>query len=185
MLYPDTAEGFPADSSIAGRSINDLFAELAAHKNSMSPLKQGIARFCFYCEAADLHDPDAWPVKQSIICKFCSNAMGPKNAKFHQKARGHQTERCTFHYKHVVRKFPDWLPRVGLSLEDLRKFSRAMATKDFTLLGEVLCGPILGGGPMGNDEIAELMADEEARIVAEHAAYEDGEPGEPEVVWED
>jgi hypothetical protein len=109
MLYPTTAEGFPKDSSIAGRSLDYMLRDLQSTKDTMPALERGVAQFCFYCEAANDHDAENCPVKSTIICKYCANAMGKKNAKYRQKAKGHNAERCIFRYHHDVRKFPDWL----------------------------------------------------------------------------
>ena len=181
MLYPNISSGFPVDASIASQTINDIWTELAANKGFVAPLDKGFANFCFYCETADDHDADNCPTKSDIICQLCSNALGPKNRDFRRKAKGHWAERCTFHYNHHVRKFPDWLNELNLSLENLRKLSQGMAVKDLALIGFVFYWAVLEGGPMGNYEVAELEASEEARLAVEHASYSEGEPEELEV----
>jgi hypothetical protein len=40
VLYPDTKSGFPVDSSIAGHTINEIWADLVANKNSHGSSRQ-------------------------------------------------------------------------------------------------------------------------------------------------
>tara|TARA_R110002003_G_scaffold814_2_gene21544 strand:+ start:2928 stop:4304 length:1377 start_codon:yes stop_codon:yes gene_type:complete len=177
MLYPNTPAGrFPTDSSIAGRNIKDLWLELATNKGSMPKLAEGVDEFCYRCDAIDDHCADKCPMQENIICELCSNALGKKNADYRKRARGHQAKRCTLFYNHHVRKFPQWLMDLNISLENLRKLSQGMAVKDLELIGFVFYTAILQGGPMGNDDIVTLEADEETRRAREEALYSDGEP---------
>jgi hypothetical protein len=123
MLYPDSVGQFPGDPSIAGQSINQIWSELMANKDSATALTIGHAQYCFYCETADDHDGDNCPAKSTVACQLCSNAIGKKNARFRQN-RHHQTSRCVFHYKHHVRKFHPWLADLDLSLITKRKLRR-------------------------------------------------------------
>jgi hypothetical protein len=106
MLYPSAATGFPANSSIAGTSLNRILRDLIATKDTMPVLVQGVARFCFYCETADDHDADNCPIESTITCIYCSNATGPKNQKYRRRAQGHHGGRCILRYRPHTRKFP-------------------------------------------------------------------------------
>jgi hypothetical protein len=115
---------------------------------------------------------------------LCLNATGLGNGGFLKKAKGHHAGRCTQQYKHVVRKFPDWLEQLDLSLDDKRKLSRGMALKDSVLIGTAFYNTVLKYGPTGNDEVKMLEAeelekletDEEARRQLEYESYPVQEP---------
>jgi hypothetical protein len=112
ILYPDIATGFPVDASIAGLSINDIWADVANNNDNTSPIDQGFFRFCFYCDTSDDldgTDESPCPSKKSgtILCKLCANAIGKKNRIYRDRAHGHQTHRCTLQWSHHCRKFPE------------------------------------------------------------------------------
>lgn len=64
---------------------------------------------------------------------------------------------------------------MGLDPKSKRALSRGMALADFKMIGEVFYHKILGEGPMGNDEVRVLIANEEARKKAEEQNYSDCE----------
>jgi hypothetical protein len=179
LLYPDTASGsWPSDPTIAGRTINEIWRDLARNKDNMPLFTIGHERFCFYCQPADDHDAEDCPSKASLVCSYCANAMGAQNKRYHNAASGHSSSRCVKRYNHHVRQFPDWLAGLNLSLENKRKLSQAMEVKGLELIGSVFYSEILGRVPVGNYEVADLEKDEQARLAVEDLNYSEGEDGE-------
>jgi hypothetical protein len=133
---------------------------------------------CFYCETAEDHDTEDCPTKSSLVCSYCANAMGSQNKRYRVVAVGHSNEHCAKRYNHHVRQFPEWLEKLELSLENKRKLSQAMALKDLDLIGSVFYLAILGGGPMGDYEVAELEANDEKRLQYEATQYSRSEEEE-------
>jgi len=179
ILYPTTSGGFPADSSIAGRTINDIFSELAANKNNVPILTEGYAQYCFYCDTPDLHDgtdADPCPAKGTlaITCQLCINTVGKANKKYRERAHDHQTHRCTFQWSHVCRKFPEEVKIIDWSLEDKRTLTRGMALGDDAMIGRVFRKNIAGDGPIDWT----VVRDEEKRLEFEAQQY--GSEGEEE-----
>jgi hypothetical protein len=179
LLYPNTASGsYPSDPTIEGQTINEIWQDLACYKDTMLPLAIGYERLCFYCETAEDHDTEDCPTKSSLVCSYCANAMGSQNKRYRVVAVGHSNEHCAKRYNHHVRQFPEWLEKLELSLENKRKLSQAMALKDSDLIGSVFYLAILGGGPMGDYEVAELEANDEKRLQYEATQYSRSEEEE-------
>jgi hypothetical protein len=87
--------------------------------------------------------------KSTTTCIYCSNLTGPKNQKYRRRAQVHHGGRCILCYRHYTRKFPAWLKKLDLPMEDLRKLSHGIASKDFAAIGEVFYGSVLNQGPIG------------------------------------
>jgi hypothetical protein len=179
LLYPGTASGsWPSDPKIAGRTINEIWRDLARNEDNMPPLAVGNERFCYYCELADDHNAENCPTKANLACSYCANAMGAQSKRYCNAASGHSSSRYVKRYNHHVHQFPDWLVGLNLALENKQKLSQAMAVKDLELIGSMFYLEILGGGPMGNYKVADLEKDEQARLAVEVLNYSEGEDGE-------
>jgi hypothetical protein len=181
VLYPDTKSGFPVDSSIAGHTINEIWADLVANKNSMVPADRGFARFCHYCDVPDDHngtDESPCSAKESgaITCLLCINTIGKKNKIYRDRANGHQTYRCTFQYSHRCREFLEVIIPIDWSLEDKRTLTRGFALRDHAMIGAVFRKNIIGPGPID----WKVLADEEKRLEYEATQYSSGEEDEVE-----
>lgn len=58
VLYPGTDSGFLGDPTIASKTVNEIWTNFAARKDTMPTLAVGHVRFYFYCEAAESHDAE-------------------------------------------------------------------------------------------------------------------------------
>ena len=179
ILYPTTSDGFPADPSIGGRTINNILSERAANKHNVPTLAEGYAQYCFYCDTPNAHDgtdADPCPAKgtSAITCQLCINTVGKANKKYRERAHDHQTHRCTFQWSHVCRKFPEEVKIIEWSLEDKRTLTQGMALADDAMIGRVFRKNIAGDGPIDWT----VVRDEEKRVEFEAKQY--GSEGEEE-----
>ncbi|KAI4934214.1 hypothetical protein J4E85_002070 [Alternaria conjuncta] len=165
VLYPGTpCNQFPPNCTIAGRSINDIWTDLAEEKKAILPQTWGTAQFCWYCEKADVHDADACPVKETIECDICAKAPGPENKRFRSKQYrfGHQTSRCTHQFRHYIPPLPAFITD-NLDHEEQRAVSRAKASDDVAVGGRILFDKLLAPGYPGRIGDRELDAEDERR----------------------
>jgi hypothetical protein len=177
LLYPGTASGsWPSDPKTAGRTINEIWRDLARNITCRLSLSETSA------SASTVSLQTTTTLKTAnLVCSYCANAMGAQSKRYCNAASGHSSSRYVKRYNHHVRQFPDWPAGHNLSLENKRKLSQAMAVKDLELIGSVFYSEILGGGPMGNYKVADLEKDEkdeQARLAVEVLNYSEGEDGE-------
>jgi hypothetical protein len=184
VLYPNTPRAqFPADCTIAGQPINDIWEDLAGVKKAITPQTWGVAQFCWYCEQADAHDADACPIKDTIECDLCAKAPGPENKRFRSKAYriGHQTSRCTHQFRHYIPPMPGFITD-NLTHEEQRAISRAKASDDVEVGGRILFDKLLAPGYPGKIGDRELEAEERRRTEEEKMRWSLETPDDEEFV---
>jgi hypothetical protein len=134
FLYPAATGPFPADSSIADKSLNELLDDLTTTKKDDLVPTWGYSMYCFYYEVGDDHNSEEKKevCKAKIECSLCKNVPGPENAKYRSKKVriGHSAARCTYQYRHVIPALPTWVTESLTDLNDQRAFARAVATRD-------------------------------------------------------
>jgi hypothetical protein len=156
FIYPNTAGGYPADPTIAGLNLREMWANLAEHNKQIAPPSYGIKQFCHYCETADDHAATACPkLKESKVkCEICAEAVGKANAKYRgAKALGHHAGRCIAQYGMQTRDFPqDFMDRKPTD-EELRNLSHATAVADMDTIGNIFYTRYLASEWVGRDEL--------------------------------
>jgi hypothetical protein len=156
FLYPNTTEGYPADPTIAGLTIREMWANLAEHNKQIAPPSYDIKQFCHYCETADDHAATARPkLKEGKVkCEICAEAVGKANAKYRgAKALGHHAGRCIAQYSMQTRNFPqDFMDRKPTD-EELRKLSHATAVADMDTISNIFYTRYLASEWVGRDKL--------------------------------
>jgi hypothetical protein len=156
-LYDDAdKEGFPEDTEVQGRPINDIIVDFRATSKAMPQATWGFASYCYRCESpGHLRATCKVPIEPCAICKV---AGGPKNRKFRDKAKEHRTERCAARPYYHYEPLPDWV-KERLSKAKVREFQVAKTLGDVETLGRL----VLAAYPA-------LMKDEEDGDMDGHTA---------------
>jgi hypothetical protein len=187
VLYPGTPlQNFPTDCNIAGRTINDMWTDLAEERKAIAPQTWGTAQFCWYCEMADAHDADACPVKETIECDICAKAPGPENKRFRSKPyrTGHQSSRCTHQFRHYIPPMPAFITD-NLTHEEQRALSRAKASNEVAVGGRILFDRLMAPGYPGKIGDRELDAEDKRRAEEAESPWSLEVPAEDECAVED